>query len=183
MRVLGAVLAGGRSRRFGSDKALAVFEGLPLRAHAVAALSGVTDRVIVCGRAMPDGSGIPDRPAPDLGPLGGLAAALALAAGAGFARVLTLPCDTPRVPAAVLRTLLASDGAAYLADLPVVGIWPAMLSAQLDRRLAGDAERSIRGWAAVVGAQALVMPANLLPTNVNRPDDLSALTDAGSRRL
>ncbi|MBA3896663.1 MAG: NTP transferase domain-containing protein, partial [Sphingomonadaceae bacterium] len=62
--ILGAVLAGGASRRFGSDKALAMRDGRPLIAHVVDALATQVDAVVVCGR---DWGGLPsiaDRPAP-----------------------------------------------------------------------------------------------------------------------
>ena len=38
MRILGAILAGGQARRFGSNKALARLHGEPLIAHAARAL-------------------------------------------------------------------------------------------------------------------------------------------------
>ena len=50
--LLGAVLAGGRSRRFGSDKAMALHHGKPLLAHAAEALAQHTQAVILCGRTM-----------------------------------------------------------------------------------------------------------------------------------
>lgn len=50
MRLLGAILAGGRSRRFGTDKAVAQWNGAPLLAHCVAALSPQVDHVVLCGR-------------------------------------------------------------------------------------------------------------------------------------
>ncbi len=60
MRLLGAVLAGGQSRRFGSDKALALLDGRPLIAHVIAALAAQTEAVIVCGKEW--GDWVPDRP-------------------------------------------------------------------------------------------------------------------------
>jgi hypothetical protein len=71
-RTLGAILAGGRSRRFGSDKALARLGGERLIDRAAAALRPQVDRLIVCGRVMPAMVCVADRPSPDLGPLGGL---------------------------------------------------------------------------------------------------------------
>src|SRR3546814_6935480 len=38
VKLLGALIAGGQSRRFGSDKALAVIEGKPLLNHVIDAL-------------------------------------------------------------------------------------------------------------------------------------------------
>ena len=51
MRLLGVVLAGGQSRRFGRDKALALLDGRPLIDHALAALVGC-DALAVAGRAI-----------------------------------------------------------------------------------------------------------------------------------
>ena len=48
--LLGAVLAGGRSERFGSDKALARLGGRTLLEQAVEALGAQCDAVIVVGR-------------------------------------------------------------------------------------------------------------------------------------
>ena len=47
---LGAVLAGGQSSRFGSDKALAVLYGQTLLTRAVATLAQWCDTVVVVGR-------------------------------------------------------------------------------------------------------------------------------------
>ena len=93
--VLGAVLAGGRSSRFGSDKALALLNGRTLLDHAIAAISPHIGQVVVCGRA----GGLADRPQRDMGPLGGLNAALHHAVDHGFAGVLTTGCDMPVYPA------------------------------------------------------------------------------------
>jgi molybdenum cofactor guanylyltransferase len=49
-RILGVVLAGGQSTRFGSDKALAEYQGHTLIARAVDALSGWCEYVVVVGR-------------------------------------------------------------------------------------------------------------------------------------
>ena len=71
--ILGVVLAGGRSSRFGSDKALAELGGKPLLAHAVERLGAWCDDVVVAGRETAAARGIADWPRPDMGPLGGIA--------------------------------------------------------------------------------------------------------------
>lgn len=167
--ILGAIIAGGQARRFGGDKALALLDGLPLIDHVAAALRGHVGPVVVCGRDLPGYSCLADRPHPDLGPLGGINAALAHGAGQGFAAVLTLPCDTPRLDPSLLAALTGATQASYLADLPVIGLWPTALSAALDRHLATSDDRSIRRWARSIGAAALDLAA---PANINRRSDL-----------
>lgn len=171
-RVLGAILAGGRSSRFGSDKAEALWRGKPLVEHVADRLRTVTGDLILCGRGYGGLRAIPDRPAADMGPLGGLNAALHHAQAHGFAAVLTLGCDTPDVPAALLERLHGAAGPVYVARLPVIGRWPAALAADLDAFLAEDRKHSIRAWAERTGAAAIDWP-DL--ANINVPADLAAL--------
>lgn len=168
MKLLGAVLAGGRSSRFGSDKALALLDGKPLIEHAIAALATQTDAVIVCGRE--HGDSVPDRPAPDLGPLGGICAALHAAAERGYDAVLTMPCDVPSLPADLTQHLRPP---AYLAEMPVIGLWPAALGSDLDAWLANSADRSVRSWARSVSA--IPVQAGFDIPNCNTPEDLARL--------
>ena len=164
--VLGAVLAGGRSSRFGSDKAQASWNGRSLAEHAAALIGQHVGRVVIVGPG-----GVPDLPGPGLGPLGGIAGALDVAAAEGFASVLTIGCDMPRAPAELVAALLRR-APAYCTDAPVLGHWPAALGAQLMAWLAG-ADRSVAGWARAVGALPFTSPAPL--ANVNTPEDLMAL--------
>ena len=50
-QILGVVLAGGRSLRFGSDKALASFEGKSLIDRAIEAVAPYCADIVVAGRA------------------------------------------------------------------------------------------------------------------------------------
>ncbi|WP_340317553.1 molybdenum cofactor guanylyltransferase [Rhizorhabdus argentea] len=172
-RLLGAVLAGGRSSRFGSDKAEALWQGKPLVEHALDALRPLVDDLVLCGRPYGGGAlAIPDRPAAGMGPLAGLNAALHHAATHGFAAVLCVGCDTPLLPEALLDRLRMSSGPSYVARLPVIGYWPAALAPQLEVFLSEDRKHAVRAWAASVGADAIDWPA--LP-NINEPADIGAL--------
>lgn len=173
-RILGAVLAGGRSSRFGSDKAMALLDGRPLIDHCVAMLMPFADDIVICGRDHPDLTCIADRPAPDLGPLGGLNAALAYARAEGFAAVLTMACDTPVVPSALLEELIARPGGAYLRHLPIAGYWPVALADPLDGHLTAGGDRSVRRWAATVDVPGI---AHDPVPNINSPEDLSAMAE------
>jgi molybdopterin-guanine dinucleotide biosynthesis protein A len=170
-RLLGAVLAGGRSSRFGGDKALALLQGKPLLLHAVDAIRPNTDKVVICGRQVSGYDCLSDRPRPDLGPLGGLNAALHHAAGNGFQGVLTIACDMPFFPNALARSLLA-NGPAIVEDQYMMGYWPAALALKLDEHVLGTADRSMRAWLAAV--QPRILPAPPLP-NINTVDDLNQL--------
>jgi molybdopterin-guanine dinucleotide biosynthesis protein A len=172
MRVLGAILAGGASSRFGSDKAVALFEGRELIEHALDAMRPFADRMIVCGRNLAGRDSIADRPGPGLGPLGGLCAALAFGAENDFDVVLTAPCDTPVIPGDVFEALLAGKAGAFVANLPVLGAWPTALAPTLDRLLAAPGDRSVRNWARANGVAALDLPPI---ANINYPTDLIAL--------
>lgn len=85
--------------------------------------------------------------------------------------MLTIGCDMPRVPAELLEALV-ERAPAYCREAPILGCWPASLSASLDAYVAADAKRSIRGWAESIGAACL----DAAPlANINTPADLAAL--------
>jgi molybdopterin-guanine dinucleotide biosynthesis protein A len=173
--ILGAVLAGGLSSRFGSDKALAELDGHTLIALAVDALSGWCEHVVVVGRETAPAPTLPDWPRPGMGPLGGLAAALHLAQDEGYEAVLTCGVDAAVLPGDLLALLGAAP--ACLAAQPVIGLWPASSATALDELLHGEGVHSMYRFAQLIGARR-VETDRLIP-NINTPADLSAIT--GSR--
>ena len=168
--LLGAVLAGGRSSRFGSDKGAALLDGRTLVERAAAALSAYADEVVIVS---PDG--VADLPRPGLGPLGGIAAALDHAAERGFRCVLTIGCDMPVLPSGLIEALLRR-APAYCAEAPVLGHWQAALGAHLLGHVETAPDRSVHGWARTVGAMPILSPAPL--ANVNTREDLDRLSPA-----
>lgn len=161
MRRLGAIIAGGQSSRFGADKAQALLGGCPLIEHVAKALKAQCDAVIICGRTWGDWIAVDDRPAPGLGPLGGLCAALHYGAHHGFDSVASAGCDTLPVP-------VLTDAA----RLPVVverhylfGHWPVALADRLDAHLATEQDRSMRHWMATTGARQVPVPTTLYNLN------------------
>jgi molybdenum cofactor guanylyltransferase len=172
MRVLGALLAGGRSRRFGSDKALACYGARCLIDHAVDALRAQTDGLVICGRDWRHAVSLADRPAADAGPLGGLNAALHQAAATGFDAVLCIPLDVHPLPGD-LRRCLEGRGPRVLASQHAIGFWPVELAPALDAHLARG-HRAIGSWIAHFNA-VRVADAHLALTNVNTTADLSML--------
>lgn len=167
--LLGAILAGGQARRFGSDKAQALFESARLIDRVAAALSAQCGAVVVCGREEPGFVCIPDWPEAGLGPLGGLAAALRHAGEQGFEAVLSAGVDVPDLPRNI-ATLLAGEGSTIVESQPVVGLWPAEAGPMLEAFLAGGG-RSLYRFADHIGARRVDLPRPLM--NVNFPEDLS----------
>ena len=173
--ILGVVLAGGMSRRFGTDKAIALWRGRPLLSHAADALAPHCDLVAVSGgsRAAVDFPTIADWPRSDLGPLGGICGAMRHARDIGFSTVITIACDTPVVPASVFVSLLAAKAPAVVRGMPVIGCWPADLASDLADYLERSPERSIMRWAERIGAIQIEVERPI--PNINRPEDLAEL--------
>lgn len=168
IKPLGAILAGGQARRFGSDKALALYRGERLIDCVAAALGAQCGAVIVCGRQEPGFTCIPDLPDADMGPLGGLNAALQYAAQEGYSHVLSAGVDAPNLPHD-LAEVLAGDGPAIVQSQPVVGLWPAALADELAAFLEGGG-RALYGFAESTGARRIAYDPPLM--NVNQPEDL-----------
>lgn len=167
MKTLGAVLAGGRSSRFGSDKALAMLEGRTLLDHAAAALGPHCDAVVVVGRGE-----IADWPRADMGPLGGIAGALIHAAARGYDQLLTAPVDCVRLPGN-LRALL-EPAPAFLETQPVIGLWPVAALDTLRAMLENAGDLAVRAFARRIGAR--MVASDFVPPNVNSAADLDRLT-------
>jgi molybdopterin-guanine dinucleotide biosynthesis protein A len=62
---------------------------------------------------------------------------------------------------------------AYLADQPVVGIWPAASLDVLEAMLTGEGRHSMYAFAQAIGARAVKLEQS--PANVNTQADLAAL--------
>ena len=108
LQVTVAILAGGESRRMGTDKAALLFGTVTLLERTARTALSAGLAVLVAGRACPDGwqtpkvDFVPDA-APGRGPLGGLETALKHMGGP----VLAVACDMP---------LLTSEALVWLRD-------------------------------------------------------------------
>lgn len=186
MNVAGVLLAGGASRRFGSEKAVAAFgDGLlmepPLHAlvlacDGVAVSAGDTRAAaaiaVGCGYpVLADPAGLPG------GPLAGVLAALRWARDMGAERLVVAPCDTPTLTADHLRLLIAAANPASAAAAasargvePLVSVWPVATGlAAVDAALASGDHPSVRSLLEQLDVQTV---AGFDGVNVNTPCDL-----------
>lgn len=171
--ILGVVLAGGQSSRFGSDKALAELGGATLLERAVDALSAWCEKVVVVGREEAPAPTLPDWPRAGMGPLGGIAAALHLAHDEDYQAVLTLGVDTADLPDDL--PALLSPAPAYVASQPVIGLWPVSAAPVVEDILRGTGKHSLRALAERTDARAVQLAAE--PANINTQADLAKLRD------
>ena len=169
MNILGAVLAGGTSSRFGSDKAVAIIDGLPLIDHVIMGMFRATDHLVISGRDWRDFEVVPDGDHKGEGPLAGLLSVLRHAQASGFDAVLTAACDALPVPD---LAELVGDGPAVIEGHWLFGYWPVDLAGDLSAWLAGQPDRSVRGW--LVRCAATEVPTKNPIYNLNTRDDMIA---------
>jgi molybdenum cofactor guanylyltransferase len=171
--VAGALLVGGASTRFGSPKALALYEGETLAAGAHRVLSEAFGEVIVVGKTE-DGLELPFEVLDDgsdvRASMVGVAAALRLA---GTELVVVLPTDMPGVTADLLRELEdAAEG--YDVAVPQTGALPGAYRRSalpvLERRIASG-DLALHKALAELRVRVVELDEASL-RNVNAPEDL-----------
>jgi molybdopterin-guanine dinucleotide biosynthesis protein A len=181
--IVGAVLAGGASRRMGTPKATLDLGGRPLLDYPLAAVQGAGLEPVVV--AKPDSPLPPlavprwEEPAEPVHPLTGIVAALQ---AAGDRPVLAVACDMPFVTAELVAELAAQAAPLVVPEAdgrlhPLLARWhPSLLPAL---RAALDREAPLHVVVADLDAERLGAaelhrfgdPARLL-FNVNGPGDL-----------
>ena len=177
--VTGLIVAGGSSRRFGTDKALAVVDGRPLIAHVHAALAPLCHETLVATGPTPRSYPVPGRvvvdPVPDGGPLAGLVAGLS---EMRTPWLLAVAADLPHVTVGVLLSLLerAGEGRVVVAvdaegrRQPLCAVYPASVRDAAVAQLSG-ADVSMR--AVLRRLQVREVPvSDAALRNVNRLADL-----------
>ncbi|BFM08063.1 molybdenum cofactor guanylyltransferase MobA [Halioxenophilus aromaticivorans] len=195
--IVGAILAGGESRRFNyQTKALIDLNGKPLIEHCLDRLApqGLAT-IAVCANQNPALTeyGLPCIEELDCaiaGPLRGLYSALEWAhKAAGDALLLTVPCDTPLLPLNLVEeltnTLLLTQDDCVIASSngrlhPTIGLWRTNLLQRLADHIAASQKGSLKAWL----SQCRFTEVNFCSTqidpfvNVNSQSDLNNLTQA-----
>lgn len=185
--VAGMVVAGGRSTRFGGEKAVALLGGEPLLMRAVRRLQGACRSVAVNARpdtqteALARAEGLEvlhDLPGDPDGPLAGVRAGLLWAEARGARALAVSPCDAPLLPEDLFVRLIqaAGEGAAMAVTAegrqPLCAVWPVGALAFLTEALAGGAHPATwRTLEALGAAQVLFEPPEAF-ANVNTREDL-----------
>ena len=183
-KVLGAILAGGASRRYGSDKALAMLDGRTLLDRVIDRALPQVDELVISGPSRPQFSipAIADA-LPGQGPLAGLCTILRWAAGKRVALVAIFACDTPFIPTDCVAKIRAAIGARQCAVASRVGelqptcaLWRTVALPEVKAAMISGA-RSLRDALHAVGAATVEFPVDGTGDpffNINRLQDLEA---------
>ena len=153
--IAGLVLSGGRSLRFGGEKAAALLGGKPLLLWASERLQGTCAMVAVNTRPGTEAEALAldhalpvlhDAPGDADGPLSGIKAGLIWAAGIGAHSLAVSPCDAPLLPPDLFARLFEAagqDGAAMAVTAdgrqPLCAVWPVAALAVVTAALADGA--------------------------------------------
>ena len=188
------VVAGGRSTRFGGEKAVALLGGEPLLVWAVRRLQRSCSMVAVNARpgteteALATREGLTvlhDAPGDPDGPLAGVKAGLVWAEALGFEALAVSPCDAPLLPDDLFARLIdaAGSGAAMAVTdegrQPLCAVWPVSALPFLTQALAGGAHPAT--WRTLETLDAVLVrfdPPEAF-ANVNTREDL----EIAARRL
>ena len=193
--VVGLVLAGGRSVRFGGEKAVALLDGRPLLEWAAQRLESVCLDVAINVRtgseaeAVAKALGLPalyDEPGDASGPLAGVKAGLIWAEEQGARMLAVSPCDAPLLPDDLyVRLLEHADGGAAMAETsdgrqPLCVIWPVAALPAVRAALTGGAHPPTWQMLERIGARKVFFERPEAFANINTRDDLAAVI---ARRL
>ena len=190
--IIGAILTGGTSGRMGTDKSRLRIGGRRVLGRLCELLADRTGQAIIVGQ-QPEGQDIPAcarwHPdiTPGLGPLGGIATALQVAASEDQSwGICVAACDMPLVQGDLLDHLLTGrnpDAPATVPLNPASGRLEPLFavyepqSLQSIKQALDSGERSVTDWLESAGAYRLTIPGELADqlANVNTPNDLGAI--------
>lgn len=194
MKSLGAlVLSGGKSARFGSDKALATLDGETFLERVVRATSvHCAEVVVVCAPgslvpALPAHVRVFRDPVPHSGPLVAIAHGVC-ALSPAITQVFVAATDLPWLEPALVRRL-AELALGHDAAIPVVGGAPQLVCAVYTRAsceralgLVASGSRSMRALASAIDARLVSTEELLEDSELARADPkLASLSDVDTR--
>jgi molybdopterin-guanine dinucleotide biosynthesis protein A len=185
------ILAGGRSSRFGSDKAAARIGG---RSLLDLALTGLRASCRMVATSAPAGSVaaslaadlglavLTDRAGDPPGPLAGIRAGLDWAGTQGMQRLAVRPVDTPFLADDIFERLgdaMADAPAAYCVSpdgpQPLCALWTLRPLTDLNAILAGQDHPPVYRWLDDIGAVRLHVEQAAMFANFNTPAEFARL--------
>ncbi|HEY2684724.1 MAG TPA: molybdenum cofactor guanylyltransferase [Steroidobacteraceae bacterium] len=189
-RILGVVIAGGRSVRFGGEKAAALLAGRSLLSWAAERLRGSCFAVGANVRHETEAEAIAraegltllyDEAGDALGPLAGVKVGLKWASSRAAQMLAVSPCDAPLLPPDLFSRLIeAGAGGASFAETaegpqPLCAIWPVALLPAVEGALAHGAHPSLWRLLDALGAKRVRFESAESFANINTREDLATI--------
>jgi molybdopterin-guanine dinucleotide biosynthesis protein A len=197
LKIYGLVLAGGRSSRFGQEKAAAEVAGRPMLAWVLDVLGPACVEVAVSAKPGSLASTLAERAAHPVlsdqacdpqGPLAGVRAGLLWAKAKGADLLASAPCDAPFLPPDLVASLAQGwspgDGARVAVSPcglePVCALWPVAALDLIHEALAGGRHPPIRHVLEQLRGVEVRFPDAHAFANLNTPADYAAATRSDS---
>ncbi len=186
--ILGVVLAGGKSKRFGEDKSEVKLGDKTLLEHTLDKIKSKFNTIIIVSntKIIKNYITIKDCIEGQLGPLVGALSAMKWIKKNNYSYnwIITFPCDTPFFNISIIDKFIKvsklNDSLLYFAKSAekrhnVFGLWSVKLIETLEKDIIENNHRKVEKWANKIGVKTVNIPYdNIDPFfNINTKDDLA----------
>ena len=190
--ILATVLAGGKSRRLGSNKSEIMLKDKKLIDYTLEKLKTKFKKIIIISNDLnfKNYTTIKDCIDGQLGPLAGVLTAMKWAKTNNnkYNWIATFPCDTPFFNISLIKEFKKvskkKDSKLYFAKIKnkrhnIFGLWSLELIDELEKDLVVNGVRKVEDWANKIGVKAIDIENEKYDTffNINTKEDLKYATD------
>lgn len=177
MKFSGLVIAGGKSTRMGTNKALLFYNGERLIDRAIGVLVPLVDEIMVSSNITIDGLAVPQftDDVKDIGPLGGLYSGLKRISNSW---AFVIPCDVPLISSSVLK-LLALQNENYDAVIcklpegsvePLVGLYSKHITGAIQQQISNN-NYKMKDLLERIKVKYVIIDDDQIFKNLNTPND------------
>ena len=185
--ILGVVLAGGKSKRFGEDKSTIKLNDKTLIEHTLDKIKSKLNKIIIVSndKVLKNYITINDCIDGQLGPLVGVLSAMKWIKDNNYSYnwIITFPCDTPFFNISIIDKFVEvsklNDSLLYFAKSEekrhnIFGLWSLKLIETLEMDIVKNNHRKVEKWADKIGVKTINIPYNEVDPffNINTKEDL-----------
>tara|TARA_Y100000590_G_scaffold454806_1_gene602244 strand:+ start:1755 stop:2366 length:612 start_codon:yes stop_codon:yes gene_type:complete len=186
--ILGVVLAGGKSKRFGEEKSKVKLHGKTLLKHTIDKIKSKFDKIIIVSNSKvgEDYITIKDCIDGQLGPLVGVLSAMKWIKKNNFTYnwIATFPCDTPFFKISLIDKFIEAsslkESLLYFVKSEekrhnIFGLWSVKLIETLEKDIVENKYRKVEKWANKIGVKTINISYQEIDPffNINTKEDLA----------
>ena len=184
--ILGVILAGGKSKRFGQEKSQVKLGDKTLLEHSLSKLKSKFDKILIVtnNNTIKDYTTINDCIDGQLGPLVGVLSAMKWIKKNSFSYnwIATFPCDTPFFNISIIEEFFKAsklnDNLLYFVKSKekrhnIFGLWSLKLIEILEKDIIENNYRKVEKWANKIGVKTINVPYDDIDPffNINTKED------------